>query len=49
MATIKTVHSKMTFWGSLKKYSCFRLSGEKGIDGLKSVAYTANSFIRALY
>ena len=45
---LKTTHSKMAFWDSLKKeltYSCFRLSGEKGIDSLKSAAYTANSFI----
>ena len=26
-------------------YSCFRLGGLKGIDGLRSVAYIANSFI----
>ena len=44
---LKTAHSKIVFWDSLKKtltYWCFCLSGWKGIDSLKSDAYTA-SFI----
>lgn len=27
------------------EYSCFRMGGYKGIDGLRTVAYAANSFI----
>ena len=41
----------MVFWDSQQKtmaHSCFCLNGWKGIDGLRIVAYTANSFIWAL-
>ena len=35
----------LSFLKKTLTYSCFRLGGLEGIDGLWSVAYTANSFI----